>query len=305
MGVSSSIQPSWPSWQWPKVFDTSPCLTPGMLRILRGVMAVIFVVHCTWHVVEYAFLRGEGFYYFLFLTNWCLMFETLNMVLLFLLSLMAMEAPEPTHQWDFEKETEPALARVAMVVFSISQPLSLGVAILYWTLLRPIWDVLAGEEEWPAYLPFFVHGIDTILMLITFFACRVPYTCSHAGWVAIFSVLYGVLTYLHHVLRIGRWNGCATYEDPRDCPIYSVLDWNKPDEALPITLGAVVGVGLVLPVVYVILAWLRDRCDSRSDLEASAARLEEARQRERLLDRTGEEDVQLSGRKPCACLTCV
>eukprot|EP00439_Symbiodinium_sp_Y106_P052314 s252_g7.t1 len=157
MGVSSSIQPSWPSWQWPKVFDTSPCLTPGMLRILRGVMAVIFVVHCTWHVVEYAFLRGEGFYYFLFLTNW-------------------------------------------------------SVAILYWTLLRPIWDVLAGEEEWPAYLPFFVHGIDTILMLITFFACRVPYTCSHAGWVAIFAVLYGVLTYLHHVLRIGRWNGCVTYD---------------------------------------------------------------------------------------------
>lgn len=268
-------------------------------------MAVIFVVHCTWHVVEYAFLRGEGFYYFLFLTNWSLMFETVNMVLLFLLSLMAMEAPEPTHQWDFEKETEPALARVAVVFFSISQPLSLGVAILYWTLLRPIWDVLAGEEEWPAYLPFFVHGIDTILMLITFFACRVPYTCSHAGWVAIFAVLYGVLTYLHHVLRIGRWNGCVTYEDPRDCPIYSVLDWNKPDEALPITLGAVVGVGMVLPVVYVILAWLRDRCDSRSDLEASAARLEEARQRERLLDQAGEEDVQLSGRKPCACLTCV
>eukprot|EP00439_Symbiodinium_sp_Y106_P047955 s252_g6.t1 len=84
-----------------------------------------------------------------------------------------------------------------------------------------------------------------------------------------------------------------------------MLDWNKPDEALPITLGAVVGVGMVLPVVYVILAWLRDRCDSRSDLEASAARLEEARQRERLLDQAGEEDVQLSGRKPCACLTCV
>ena len=26
----------------------------------------------TRHVVEYAFLRGEGFYYFLFLTNWSL-----------------------------------------------------------------------------------------------------------------------------------------------------------------------------------------------------------------------------------------
>ena len=44
-------------------------------------------------------------------------------------------------------------------------------------------------------------------------------------------------------------------EDPRDCPIYSVLDWNKPDEAGGAYLTSLVPVNLR----YVIM--LRSNCD--------------------------------------------
>ena len=44
-------------------------------------------------------------------------------------------------------------------------------------------------------------------------------------------------------------------EDPRDCPIYSMLDWNKPDEAGGAYLTSLVPVNLR----YVIM--LRSNCD--------------------------------------------
>ncbi|CAE7233717.1 Scn10a [Symbiodinium natans] len=302
MGVSSSIQPAWPSWQWPRVFGTSPVLSPGMFRIFRGLMAAVFVGHQIWHAWDAIVLREHGWYYLIFLTTWSLFLETLNMVLMFILALMASEAPEPNEDAEFQKESEPLLARVSMVIFSISQPVSMGVAVLYWTLLTPIWDVWAGVEPVPSYLSMFAHGIDWILMFMTFFACRVPFTCSHVGWTTLFAVLYAAWSYLHHVLRIGKSWTCEGYDDPADCPIYDVLDWNDPQKAGTITGAAVVGVGLLIPCVYVLLAWLRDRCDSRADLQ----QIDEERQREKLLLQSDDEiNVTSSRRNACACLTCV
>ena len=81
------------------------------------------------------------------------------------------------------------------------------------------------------------------------------------GGVVVAVVVVVVVAVVVHVVVVavvGVVGGVVVVvakEDPRDCPIYSVLDWNKPDEAGGAYLTSLVPVNLR----YVIM--LRSNCD--------------------------------------------
>jgi len=226
------------------------------------------------------------------------------MVVLFVLALMATEAPDPsTLGPDAPKETEPPLARFGMAIFALCQPLALAAGPFYWILFppNPVPDILAGTAPPPDYLEVFVHGIDWLLMLLSLFAGRLPYSCSRAGWVVAYGFLYILYTYVHQALELGSPRpSCAdpTETDLSKCPLYTVLDWNDPAGTLPLAIIAPVAGAIILPPVYIFLVMVRDAMDKKADLAELDRRAEEA-ERQKLLAITAPPPA-----KTTCCFAC-
>merc|ERR1711862_383504 len=117
-----------------------------------------------------------------------------------------------------------------MVSFMITQPLSLFVVVLYWTLDKPIWkfcDVNGGVEpcyDWPDFLGFFVHGIDFLFFFCSFLLGKIPYYFSNSLWFIVFALAYLSWTLIHFAFKIGRPEHAkadceALGYSLRECPI--------------------------------------------------------------------------------------
>jgi len=260
-------------------------------------MAVVFVAHLVWHIID----RNSGWYYFIYLTHWSFILETVYMVVL-LWADCTGQSQLPVRSWD-SNASMPLAASMALFLFSIVQPLSFAVVVLYWTLDNPFWAMTYT----PDYLGYFTHGIDWILMLISFFFGRVPYTIWNSGWLLVLGLIFLVWTYIHYRLQIGTLDPCNEGQTPaQQCPIYSVLDWNYPETALAVAAG-VIFVGLpVFILVYLALNALRNCFDQKSDLKAMD---DEAESQERLLR---QQELELGRGKAfnvddqdiCATLCC-
>ncbi|CAJ1363313.1 unnamed protein product [Effrenium voratum] len=189
-----------------------------------------------------------------------------------------------------EERSLPQVVAAALAISAIAQPFSFLVMVLYWTVENP-W-----AEDSPSYLDFFLHGISWVLMLISFLSSRIPLSCHHGGWLIAFGVACVVWTYFHFALRLGIPGGCATYVQP-DCPLYSVLDWHKPQVAST-TSFLFLSVACPLAIVlYAMLARLRDACDNQLDLremdDVVRRQMEALQAREReLLKAAIEEEEQ-------------
>lgn len=184
------------------------------------------------------------------------------MVQLLICDALSMSALNARQYEDRKGYVQPVM-RSAIVVFSVVQPLSLLSFVSYWTLENPVWKMT--HEDLPDYLGFFAHGVDAVLMFISLMISRIPYTWQNAGWLLIFGAVYLVWSLIHFQLQIGKLDGCTEYIEP-ECPLYEVLDWNKPKEA---KIAAAIFLLVALPVAMAfckLLVTIRDGFDERVDL---------------------------------------
>eukprot|EP00440_Ansanella_granifera_P021764 gb/GFBE01023627.1/.p1 GENE.gb/GFBE01023627.1/~~gb/GFBE01023627.1/.p1 ORF type:complete len:328 (+),score=44.06 gb/GFBE01023627.1/:1-984(+) len=276
----------WEPWEWPKVFGTSPKMKPRAYLAFRVFMVLIFVAHLVAHLVSRIITEGIGARYFIYLDNWCFILETVLMVFMLLADVLSIgELPV---SYEDEVKPLPSPMRVTVALFSVAQPLSFVVTVLYWTLENPVWKMSA--EELPDYLGFFAHGIDLVLMIINFVVSRVPYSCWNSGWLLLFGAVYLAWTRLHYELNIGTPRGCQEYIRP-ECPVYSVIDWHRPKDAA-IAGACFLFVALPLCIaLFLAIAVCRDNSDEKTDLmELEADARHQASQE--LLQKKSEEAEQ-------------
>lgn len=260
-GLSTSISPPWDAFDWAKVFSTSPSLSPRGLFLFNSFLAVVFVGHFIAHLVNR--FATEGWFYFIALTHWACILETIYCVLLVLSDVIALS--QLYVRPDMKKADMPMSLRATLALFSIVQPISLIVVVLYWTLITPFWTLT--PQDLPDYLGFFVHGINFILLIINFFLGRLPFSCQNVGWMFLFALTFIVWSYIHFLLKIGTSDGCIEYTR-EECPIYSVLDWHRPTETLRL-LAIIAFVALpVATILYLLLGKCRDACDGKNDLKS-------------------------------------
>uniref|UniRef100_A0A7S2LB35 Uncharacterized protein n=1 Tax=Zooxanthella nutricula TaxID=1333877 RepID=A0A7S2LB35_9DINO len=264
-----------PPLEWRVAFGRSSCLPPKLLMLFRLVLALVFIGHFAWHFSVY--FKRDGWYYFIYLTHWSFMLETIYVVSLPAMTWLA-NRPLNTESgfqalWYSHRNgagPQPWFASAAMAYFMIIQPLSLWVTLSYWTAEKPIWqfcDLNGGVEpcysEWPSYLGFFVHLWDWLYLFISFLLGLIPYRFSNCAWLLVFVVLYWTWTYVHFYLKIGRSphfeqtcldNGYTLNE----CPIYFAVDWHHPAEAFKSVAGALAS-SVVAIFVYRGMDWARDR----------------------------------------------
>lgn len=281
MGLRVSFPEGPEEWSWPEAMATARCIGPWSVLVLRTLLAASYVGHACYDVITY---YDSGFY-FMYLTHISLFFQVLSSVFLVAATFLsfrrlqrrqnAAETLQATlggaaasavelraaisdlkHRSD--SASAPVTVCIALVLFCLQLPLSFMVVFMYWSLEVPIWSLRPGYKT--TYDNLYVHGFQSLGMLITFLFSRIPFRVTHWGWLMVAGVLYNIWTYLQYTMRIGTLDGCAEY--PRDeCPIYSVFDWHKGGSTL--FLGAML-VLVACPTVMSIfgfLGWLRDRFD--------------------------------------------
>jgi len=217
--------------------------------------ALIFLGHLCADVLLNAY-DGQIQLYFLTLSRWALLVQVADNMSQLYCAASGLEALPTNNPKEFEDV--PDAVSTAVALFTLSQPLSFLVVVWYWGVQH--WD----HQEMPSYLGFFLHFISWILQLISLMFCRLPFTCSHGGWLLAFVVGFIVWSYVHYYLRIGMPGGCQGYMQP-DCPMYSALDWHKPQVAVVTAFCALVAVPVVV-FLYNILAKLRGLSSARSSL---------------------------------------
>ena len=238
MGLSSSVCPEWKAEQWPQAFATSPWMGPRTTVSFRALWAAIFSAHVIWN--WWVRGRGDGAYHFIFLTVQASWLEAFNLTVQWVVAMMGF----PYLQTMQISPPEPCLARFSIALNSMSQPLSTVVAVLFWVLIYPD----SGGDI--CYMDYFLHGINSGLLLLNLLVTRIPFSCARVGWLVLYQILYVGWTYAHYRLRIGIRGGCwncpedwtslddCDAEYPADeCPIYATIDWHHPLAAAQLGFG--------------------------------------------------------------------
>ena len=91
----------------------------------------------------------------------------------------------------------------------------------------------------------------------------------------VYSLIFFIWSIIHYFLQIGKGRACSNYDTLEECPIYDVIDWNKPGEALAFLAGAFAGLVVIL-LLYTGFFRCRDACcrrvpDGDKDVEAAAS----------------------------------
>ncbi|CAE7492163.1 PAM68 [Symbiodinium natans] len=270
MGLSSSVCPEWKEEHWPQAFATSPWMGPLSTVSFRALWAAIFTAHAVWNFWTRG--RSDGAYHFVFLTVQASWIEALSLVLQWVVAMMGFQYVQG-HVGHEVAPPEPSLVRISVALNSLSVPLSLTVAVLFWVLIYHGGEVV--------YIDIFLHGINALLLVLNLLMTRVPFSCARAGWLFLYQLIYVGWTYVHFALHIGMIGGC--WECPEDamvsqchrvypddeCPIYSVFDWHHPVLAAQLGFGLASALIIFVQALFVGLVAARDACDKKLDLTAA------------------------------------
>mmetsp|Transcript_74967 Transcript_74967/g.119116 ORF Transcript_74967/g.119116 Transcript_74967/m.119116 type:complete len:273 (+) Transcript_74967:49-867(+) len=236
--------------RWPEQIATSNWLQPRSYLIFNCILAIVFVAFQLLNL--YDAIPVLGGYYFIYLTVWALVLQTITMVTLFICTLWAYvkltDGPDGPSQGQ-----APLFVRYTVAFWYIIQPVSMIVMILYWTLVNPIWD------PYPVVLSnYWAHFWNWVCLFISLFASRIPWSCKNFVWGLLFLLTYLGYTVIHFFAGIGTAGSCELYIDP-ECPIYDEFDWNMPGITTLIVLATVVIYG-VIALLYTGLFRCRDSC---------------------------------------------
>ncbi|CAB0031948.1 unnamed protein product [Trichogramma brassicae] len=180
----------------------------------------------------------------IYLTNWDL---ALGLVQSFLgVCLVCKRWRLQTSKPDFD----PAqleyglLERTYWFLYIVTSSLAIGVTVSYWGLVHN------PKIHHVDTLNILIHVINSLLMLVDFFAANVPFEMRSFWWAPLFVSGYIVFSIVYYLA-----GGLDKRGKPR---IYDVLDWQKPLLTSAVCLGGLLFLCLTHCLLHY-LARLRDR----------------------------------------------
>jgi len=240
---------------WTEAFGTSNVLPPQKLLAFRIVLCVIFVANTIAHMYTQ---RHEGILYVIFLTRWSLILEVIYFCMMVECTRLAQCQGETKEPWK---------VKFTVLLVSIVHPLALVVTIVYWAAVKPVHrlcivSATATCTEVPSYLACFAHGIDCAFCLASLLSSRITFQFSWMGWLALFSIVYCIWTFIHFHMHVGNPDNCAGYAID-DCPIYEVIDWHPGKRQNTVLILAAILFVLTpfAAIICKVICWFRDRAD--------------------------------------------
>ncbi|XP_022915594.1 protein rolling stone-like isoform X2 [Onthophagus taurus] len=107
-----------------------------------------------------------------------------------------------------------ATYRMYWVMNIIATDVAFGITVLYWALLYDETKMEVDAQN------IFVHGTNSLVMLIDLFVVAHPLYLVQCYWSVLFGIVYIVFSIIYHLC-----GGTSRNEEPF---IYPVLDWGKP-----------------------------------------------------------------------------
>eukprot|EP00435_Cladocopium_sp_Y103_P051679 s1246_g16.t1 len=179
---------------WPEQIATSKWFPPRVYLIFNCILAVLFVAFQIENLADA--IPAIGGFYFIYLTNWALVLETITMVMLFI-----------STAWAYAKLPDGPSQGQA--------PLFVRYTVAFWhqlqvrsgTLVNPFRDGVDFSNLW-------AHFLNWLCLLISLFASHIPWSFKNFIWGLCFLLTYVGYTVIHFLAEIGTPNGCELYIDP-------------------------------------------------------------------------------------------
>uniref|UniRef100_A0A2A4JVT0 Protein rolling stone n=1 Tax=Heliothis virescens TaxID=7102 RepID=A0A2A4JVT0_HELVI len=171
-------------------------------------------------------------YRFIFLTRWGLYMNNITSFLACCLSLTKLFRGSDT--------TPAVLVKAYWFFYNISTTMSFFITIFYYSFLTEV--AAESDYEVDPVLDLLVHGINSVLMFCLLVTSRHPHRLMHFYIPLLFALIYIIFSAIYYLA--GGMSPIGTHW------IYPQLDWEKPGEAMILT----VAVALVIPVLHMVVA---------------------------------------------------
>jgi len=171
-------------------------------------------------------------YWFIYLTHWGLITETLYFFFALVTLLAAVAAQEPERKR--MENPKPWYMTLTFGLQSIMLPFSFMFALMYWVFE---YAPTHGTPRVPA-ITLATHGGNFLLMLLDFILGQQPLFFMKIWWPIAFATLYGIFSYIYFA------NGGTT--ETGNTNIYQSMDWQNPS-----------GVATVFGIIFsaIIVSW--------------------------------------------------
>ncbi|XP_023935798.1 protein rolling stone-like [Bicyclus anynana] len=183
---------------------------------------------------------GAGPYWPIYLTHWGLLFITFASGFGFAVSYVAHFQGSIDDTYGL-----PWYVKVYWVMYNIAISLAFFITIFYWIFLANADEDFAVDPT----LDYFIHLVNSILMLVLLLTARQPCNVLHFYFLIILAAVYVIFTAIYYA---------AGGTDPFGHNfIYPVLDWSNPGPAV-IMLIISLAMVTVIHFITVLLSLARD-----------------------------------------------
>lgn len=185
-------------------------------------------------------VRGGVAYFFLYATNWCLVWQTLYQTAALYTTHRARAAAPAA-------APEPWFAQLTWALHAPVPALTILVTALYWSI------VYAGQGL--AFSNVMTHGGNALVAFADLWASNQPFYLAHLTAPLLFVAGYGLFSYAYYAAGGLGPDGNAY--------IYESLDWSNPTPALRLLLISLLALPIVHWLYFVCILRLRRRREVR------------------------------------------
>ena len=179
--------------QWPQDVCTSPWLPPCAYVLSVVTITLLFIAMQIVHLND--FIPIFGGFYFVFLTNWTLVLESVTLILLSISTVWAYIASKSEGQGQGQKA--PLLVRYTLSFYYIIQPMSLIVVVLYWTSVNQFWDPYPVR-----FSSYWAHLLNWIVLFSSLFTSNIPWCLGCDNSFEVTSVVDTVVIEKFHCFEV-------------------------------------------------------------------------------------------------------
>ncbi|PZC75543.1 hypothetical protein B5X24_HaOG205970 [Helicoverpa armigera] len=193
----------------------------------------LIMIGCVGTVISSLVIMGSDMgagHWFIFMTHWGLLVNTVASVLAFSVSLAELIKGEDS--------TPPTLVKCYWLCYNTAITIAFFITIFYWSLLT---DVVEGDYALNKVLDVFIHGINSVLMFFLLATARHPHRLMHFYIPVLFGIIYMIFSIIYYFA-----GGLSPFGTNW---IYPMLDWSKPGE----TVLMVVGTAILIIVIHLIV----------------------------------------------------
>lgn len=235
----------------PRTFVVSQCGPAILYPIWTSLWLLYHLAWLSYDIYEIIDGSENGSSYYVNLTNWSYMLlivtNLTDVICTLYVHCRRTDIIQDSYELGEETPTSWYL-QFSWFLFEVNNTVAPIVTILFYSLLSPSNDPVSTEY----------HAINTVYVVLNFFACAKPVRVLHFIYPSIYGIIYSIFSVIY---QLGGNNP----------PIYTLLDWNKPGTAIAYSIVLVL---VAVPVVhmtffglYKLRVFINERCCSSDKTE--------------------------------------